>query len=106
MLELYMLTLYNIGNVSLCILFLSTYLLFTFYFVCTVSKTDCLIKYVNTTLRCENLLILLSAKTGLKPIGPIALNWSQRWSYLLSAVQVHTTAHCRCYREQHWASYL
>ena len=39
-------------------------------------KTDCLIKYVNTTLRCENLLILLSAKTGLKPIGPIALNWT------------------------------
>ena len=35
-------------------------------------------------------------------------HWAPWWSYLLLAVQVHTT-HCRMYREQHWApwwSYL
>jgi hypothetical protein len=32
-------------------------------------------------------------KAGLKPIGPIALNWAPRCSYLLSVVQVHTTTH-------------
>ena len=30
-----------------------------------------------------------------KPIVSIAPNWVQRWSCLLSAVQVHTTTHCR-----------
>ena len=28
-------------------------------------------------------------------IGPIPPNWAPRWSYLLTAVQVHTTTHCR-----------
>ena len=28
-------------------------------------------------------------------VKPIAPNWVQRWSCLLSAVQVHTTTHCR-----------
>jgi hypothetical protein len=28
------------------------------------------------------------------------------WNYLLLAVQVHTTTHCRSYREQHWASHF
>jgi hypothetical protein len=29
-----------------------------------------------------------------------------RWSYLFSAVQVHTTTHCRFYREQHCVLHL
>ena len=33
-------------------------------------------------------------------IGTIALNRAPGWSYLLSAVQVHTTTQCMFYREQ------
>jgi hypothetical protein len=39
-------------------------------------------------------------RVGLKPILPIAPNWAPRWSYILSAVQVHTTTHRRFNREQ------
>ena len=45
-------------------------------------------------------------KAGLKPSGPIALNWAPRWGYLLSTVPVHTTTHCRFHREHHWAPHL
>ena len=38
--------------------------------------------------------------TGLKWIGPIAPIWALHWSYLLLAVEVHTTTYCRFYREQ------
>jgi hypothetical protein len=31
------------------------------------------------------------ARTDLKPTGPITAYWAPRWSYLLSAVQVHNT---------------
>jgi hypothetical protein len=46
-------------------------------------------------------------RTEVNPIGQIAPNWVPRlrgpcWSYLLSAGQVHTTTHCRLYREQNW----
>ena len=37
---------------------------------------------------------------GIKPIGPIAPNWAPHWSYTLWTDQVHTTTHCRFYREQ------
>ena len=43
-------------------------------------------------------------RTDLKPIGQIAPNWGPSWSFLLSVV--HTTTHCRFYREQHWTPYL
>ena len=33
-------------------------------------------------------------------IGPFAPNGVPRWSYLISAVQVHTTSHCKIYKEQ------
>ena len=36
----------------------------------------------------------ISNRVDLKPIGPIAPNWTPWWSYLLLAVQVHTTTHC------------
>jgi hypothetical protein len=39
-------------------------------------------------------------RAGLKPIEPIAYNWAPCRSYLLHAVQVHTTTRCRFYREQ------
>ena len=42
----------------------------------------------------------LACRADLKPIGSIAPNWASGWSYLLSAVQVHTTTHCMFYREQ------
>ena len=65
-------------------------------------------------------------RAGLKPIEPHAgviyswlfkytqqhtagfteNNWALSWSYLLLAVQVHTTTYCRFYREYHWASHL
>jgi len=38
--------------------------------------------------------------TNCSPLGPAFLD------YLLSAVQVHTTIHCRFYREQHWTTHL
>jgi len=41
-------------------------------------------------------------KGGFSPIGPIAPILTPRWSYLLSAVQVHITTHCMFYRAQHW----
>jgi hypothetical protein len=46
-------------------------------------------------------------RTEVNPIGQIAPNWvlrlrGPRWSHLLSAVQVHTTTHCRLYREHNW----
>jgi hypothetical protein len=41
-----------------------------------------------------------------EPIGQIAPNWAPNWSYLLSAVQVHTTTHCRFYREHHCAPHV
>ena len=46
-------------------------------------------------------------RTKVNPIGQIAPNWvprlrGPRWSYLLSAVQVHTTTHCRLYIEHNW----
>ena len=37
---------------------------------------------------------------GLKPIGTIASYWALHCSCLVSAVQVHTTTHCKFYREQ------
>ena len=37
---------------------------------------------------------------NLKAIAQIVPNSAPRWSYLLSAVQVHTTTHCNIYREQ------
>jgi hypothetical protein len=37
---------------------------------------------------------------GLKPIGTIPPNWTPRWSYMLSAVQIHTTTHYMFYIEQ------
>jgi hypothetical protein len=36
-------------------------------------------------------------RAGIKPIGQIT---PPCWSYLLLAVQVHTTTHCRFYKEQ------
>ena len=32
---------------------------------------------------------------ALRPIRPIALNWTPSWSYIHSAVEVHTPTHCR-----------
>ena len=51
------------------------------------------------------------ARTGLKPIGPIGPNQTPQLRgplcrYILSVVQVHTTTHCRFYREQYWAPQL
>ena len=51
------------------------------------------------------------ARTGLKPIGPIGSNQTPQLRgplcrYILSVVQVHTTTHCRFYREQYWAPQL
>ena len=40
-----------------------------------------------------------------KSIGPIAPNWTTRWSYLLSAAHVHTVTHCS-FTENNWAPHL
>ena len=50
--------------------------------------------------------MVIDNRADLIPIPPIAPNWASRWSYILSAIQVHTTTHCRFYREQHWAPHL
>jgi hypothetical protein len=34
---------------------------------------------------------MIDGRAGLKPIRPIAPNWTPRWNYLISAVQVNTT---------------
>jgi hypothetical protein len=44
-------------------------------------------------------------RTDIKSIGPIAPNWTPHWSYLLSAIQAHTTTHCTDYTENNWATY-
>ena len=38
-------------------------------------------------------------RTGIKPIEPITPNLILRWSYILSAVQIHTITSFRFYRE-------
>jgi hypothetical protein len=40
------------------------------------------------------------AHGGLKPIGTIASYWALHCSCLVSAVQIHTTTHCKFNREQ------
>jgi hypothetical protein len=50
---------------------------------------------------------IVESSASLKPIGSIAPNWTSRLKdphrrYLLSAVQVHATTHCRFFREQHF----
>jgi len=43
---------------------------------------------------------MIDGRAGLKPIRPIAPNWTPRWNYLISAVQVNTTTHYRSYIKQ------
>jgi hypothetical protein len=50
--------------------------------------------------------VLVRARAGLKPIIPTAPNLAPHWSYLLSAVQIHATTHCRFYKEQQWVPHL
>ena len=56
--------------------------------------------------------IIIPPRASLKPFWLIAPNWvrclrgAKHWSYLISAVQVHTTTHCRFYREHYWAIHL
>ena len=50
--------------------------------------------------------MIIDSRADLKPIPSIVPNWASRWSYIFSAIQVHTTTHCRFYREQHWAPHL
>lgn len=42
----------------------------------------------------------VKCRASLKTIRAIARNWGLCCSYLLSAVQVHTTTYCKFYREQ------
>ena len=44
--------------------------------------------------------VIHNIRVGLKSIRPFAPILTLRWSYLLSNVQLHTTTHCRFYREQ------
>jgi hypothetical protein len=44
----------------------------------------------NSRLEIER-IIRKTDRTSIQPIGQIAPNWAPNWSYLLSAVQVHTT---------------
>lgn len=44
--------------------------------------------------------MILYHRAGHQQIGPFAPNGVPRWSYLISAVQVHTTTHCKIYTEQ------
>ena len=58
-----------------------------------------LLYFVNEQFTSINHTIAL--KRG-RPLDNLALCWS----YLLLAVQVHTTTHCRFYREQRWVLHL
>jgi len=44
--------------------------------------------------------VIHNIRVGLELIRPFAPILTLRWRYLLSNVQVHTTTHCRFYREQ------